>query len=138
MINIGERAVATIPALNNAEMPIVICDKAILSNPLGHSYTVRASISSEGKELLSGMVTKIRLALQTDENKGIVVPSSCVRTMPEGVALWVIRDGRAYRQAITVKEFVKNGVLVSEGLQHGDTIVSGGYQKLFNGAKVSF
>ena len=34
--------------------------------------------------------------------------------------------------------FVENGVLVSEGLQVGDTVVSKGYQKMYNGARVSF
>lgn len=138
LIAIGDPATATIPALNDVEKPIVICDKAILSNPLGHSYTVKASISPDEKEVLPGMVTKIRLALRDKENHGIVVPSSCVRTMPDGVAVWVIRNGKAYRQPIKVNEFIKNGVLVSEGLNYGDTIVTAGYQKLFNGAEVSF
>ncbi|MBQ3354744.1 MAG: efflux RND transporter periplasmic adaptor subunit [Bacteroidales bacterium] len=138
LINIGDPATATIPALNDAEKPVVICDKAILSNPLGHSYTMKASISPKEKEVLPGMVTKIRLALHGSGHTGIVVPSSCVRTMPDGVAVWVIRNGKAHRQSIKVTEFIKNGVLVSEGLNHGDTIVTAGYQKLYNGAEVSF
>ena len=138
MIAIGQEATATIPALNDTEKTIVVFDKAILSNPLGHSYTVKARISPKEKDLLPGMVTKIRLALQADEDKGIVVPSSSVRTMPDGVAVWVVRNKKAYRQPITVSEFVKNGVLVSEGLNLGDTIVTAGYQKLYNGAEVSF
>ena len=138
LINIGDPAVASIPALNDAEKPVTVCDKAILSNPLGHSYTVKASIAPKEKDVLPGMVTKIRLALQTSGSVGIVVPSSCVRTMPDGIAVWVIRKGKAYRQPITVSEFVKNGVLVSGGLNHGDTIVTAGYQKLYNGAEVSF
>jgi len=50
--------------------------------------------------------------------------------------VWVINNGRAERRLIHVDEFVKNGVLVSNGLQAGDTIVTMGYQKLFVGAKV--
>lgn len=138
MINVGDQATATIPALNDAEKPIVIYDKAILSNPMGHSYTVKAKIAPKEKDVLPGMVTKVRLALQTPSDPGIVVPSACVRTMPDGIAVWVVRHGKAYRQPITVKEFIKNGVLVSEGLKHGDTIVTAGYQKLYNGAEVSF
>ena len=138
LIEIGDQALATIPALNDTEKTIVICDKAILVNPMGHSYTVKATISAKDNDILTGMVTKIRLALHSASGTGIVVPSSCVRTMPEGIAVWVIRNGKAYRQSITVSEFVKNGVLVSEGLDNGDTIVTAGYQKLYNGAEVSF
>lgn len=137
-VHIGDRALATIPALNDKEVPIEIYDKAILANPLGHSYTIKARLMSDLNEILPGMVMKIRLALQNDEQSGIVVPSSCVRTMPEGIALWVIRNGKAYRQQVKVGEFIKNGVLVTEGLSQGDTIVTAGYQKLYNGAEVSF
>lgn len=138
LIEIGDQATVTIPALNDVEKTVVICDKAILVNPLGHSYTVKASIAPEEKEVLTGMVTKIRLSLHSSSGAGIVVPSSCVRTMPQGIAVWVIRQGKAYRQPITVSEFIKNGVLVSEGLDDGDTIVTAGYQKLYNGAEVSY
>jgi len=138
LIQIGQSATATIPALNEAEKTIVVFDKAILSNPLGHSYTVKAKISPDEKEILPGMVTKIRLELFTSENSGIVVPSSCVQTMPEGVAVWTLKNGKAYRRKIEVSEFIKNGVLVKDGLRDGDTIVTEGYQKLYNGALVSF
>ena len=138
LIEIGDRATVTIPALNDLEETVIICDKAILVNPLGHSYTVKASIAPEEKEVLTGMVAKIHLALHSSSGAGIVVPSSCVRTMPDGVAVWVIRQGKSYRQPLTVSEFIKNGVLVSEGLNDGDTIVTAGYQKLYNGAEVSF
>jgi hypothetical protein len=39
---------------------------------------------------------------------------------------------------IRIDEFVENGVLVGEGLHAGDTVISKGYQKMFNGARVSF
>lgn len=138
MINIGDQATATIPALDNAEKTIVVYDKALLSNPLGHSYTVKASIAPDEKEVLPGMVTKIQLALHSDEGTGIVIPSSCVQTMPDGIAVWVVCNGKACRRKIEVSDFIKNGVLVKEGLKDGDTIVTVGYQKLYNGAVVSF
>ncbi|MBO7083427.1 MAG: efflux RND transporter periplasmic adaptor subunit [Bacteroidales bacterium] len=138
LINIGDHATTTIPALNDSEKTIVVYDKALLSNPLGHSYTVKASISPNEKDVLPGMVTKIRLALSSTQSAGIVVPSSCVQTIPDGIAVWVIRGGKAYRQKIEVSDYIKNGVLVNNGLNHGDTIVTVGYQKLYNGAVVSF
>lgn len=138
LINIGDQATATIPALNDVKKTLVIVDKAFLSNPLGHSYTIKAKFVEPDKDVLPGMVTKIQLALQDDQASSLVVPSSCVITMPDGMAVWVLRQGKAFRQQIKVSEFVKNGVQVSEGLQLGDTIVVAGYQKLYNGAQVSF
>ena len=82
------------------------------------------------------MVAKIRLALS--ESSGIVVPSSCVITMPEGADVWVFQNGLAHRRNIKVGGFVKNGIMVESGLNSGDTIITVGHQKLYNGAKVSF
>ena len=136
MIKIGDKAVADIQALGNIEENIVITDKSIVSNPFGHTYTVKAKIDIDGKEALPGMVAKVRLT--STARSGIIVPASCVQTVADGLAVWTVNNGRSYRRVIEVSDFVKNGVVVEKGLEFGDTIVTVGYQKLFNGAKVSF
>ena len=136
MINLGDKAIAEINALNDLERDIVIYDKSIVSNPFGHTYTVKAKINLDGKDALPGMVAKIRL--NTTASSGLIVPASCVQTVADGLAVWTLKNGKTYRRIIEVNDFVKNGVLVSKGLKDGDTIVTEGYQKLYNGAKVSF
>lgn len=136
VIQIGDKAEATFPGLNNMKRTIEIADKSFVSNPLGHTYTIKARVPVEDKDILPGMVAKILLSLS--ETSGIVVPSSCVLTMPEGADVWTVKNGKAYRRNIKVGGFVKNGVVVDSGLESGDTIITVGYQKLYNGAKVSF
>ena len=136
VIQIGDTAEATFPGLDNTTKTIEIIDKSFVSNPLGHTYTIKARVPVEDKNILPGMVVKIKLSLS--EASGIVVPSSCVLTMPEGADVWTVKNGKAYRRNIKVGGFVKNGVVVESGLQSGDTIITVGYQKLYNGAKVSF
>lgn len=136
LINVGDKAEASLPSLNDVKKSIEILDKSLISNPFGHTYNVKARISLDAKELLPGMVAKVSV-MQT-AMKGIVVPASCVQTTADGIALWTIENGKSYRRKIEVSEFVKNGVLVTYGLNYGDTIVTEGYQKLYNGAKVSF
>lgn len=135
LVNIGEKAKAEIQALGNIERDIEVIDKSIMSNPFGHTYTVKARINLDGTDVLPGMVAKIRL--YSTALTGIIVPASCVQTVSEGRAVWVVRNGKSFRQVIEVSDFVRNGVLVSKGLEHGDTIVTVGYQKLYNGASVS-
>ena len=136
IIQVGDKAEATFPGLDNMTKTIEIIDKSFVSNPMGHTYTIKAKVSVENKDILPGMVAKIKLSLS--EASGIVVPSSCVLTMPEGADVWTVKNGKAYRRNIKVGGFVKNGVVVDSGLQSGDTIITVGYQKLYNGAKVSF
>ena len=107
-----------------------------MSNPFGHTYNVKAKINLDGQEVLPGMVAKIHLNIES--LTGIVVPVSCIQTVADGMAVWVVRNGKSYRQIIQTSDFVKNGALISQGLNYGDTIVTVGYQKLYNGAKISF
>ncbi len=136
IIQVGDQAEATFPGLNNLTKTIEIIDKSFVSNPMGHTYTIKAKVPVANRDILPGMVAKIKLSLS--EASGIVVPSSCVLTMPEGADVWTVKNGKAYRCNIKVGGFVKNGVMVDSGLQSGDTIITAGYQKLYNGAKVSF
>ncbi len=136
IIQIGDKAEASFPGLNNLTKTLEIIDKSFVSNPMGHTYTIKAKVPVENKDILPGMVAKIKLSLS--EASGIVVPSSCVLTMPEGADVWTVKNGKAYRRNIKVGGFVKNGVVVESGLENGDTIITVGYQKLYNGAKVSF
>ena len=136
IIQVGDKAEASFPGLNNLIKTIEIIDKSFVSNPMGHTYTIKAKVPVENKDILPGMVAKIKLSLS--EASGIVVPSSCVLTMPEGADVWTVKNGKAYRRNIKVGGFVKNGVVVESGLENGDTIITVGYQKLYNGAKVSF
>ena len=123
------------PTMNQAELTLRVSDKSLSANPLGHTYGVYASIvSGEKKELLPDMVAKVHLSL--NDKVGIVIPSECVTVMPEGTVVWVVTDGKAWHRAVTIGEFVRNGVIVESGLSDGDTVITLGQQKLYNGAKV--
>ena len=135
-ISIGDEATATIPALGNREVKLRVSDKSLVANPLGHTYRVNATVvESDVRELLPDMVAKVHTSHKA--STGTVVPSSCVHTMPEGQVVWVIENGVARQRIIGVGDFVKCGVLVTEGLSDGDTVVTGGHQKLYSGAKVT-
>jgi len=135
-LNIGDAASATIPALAGREVKLRISDKSLIANPLGHTYRVSASVvESDVRDLLPDMVAKVHIKYNKS-TMGTVVPSKCIHTMPEGQVVWVIENGIAKQRIISVGDFVKCGVLVNGGLHDGDTVVIGGHQKLYNGAKV--
>ena len=135
LIGVGDTASATVPALGDNRLLLRVNDKSLSANPLGHTYKVYATIvSGDAKGLLPDMVAKVHVRLNA--LGGIVVPSDCVQTMPEGTVVWVVKNGKAEHRLITVGDFVRNGVVVKEGLTAGDTVVTAGYQKLYSGARV--
>ena len=133
----GDVAFADIPSLGLKNIELEVVDKSIVANSFGHTYDVKTRVVSDNaKEILPGMVAKIRMTATA--LSGIVIPSSCVQTVADGIAVWVVENGKTFRRKIVPSDFVKNGVIVKSGLNHGDTIVTAGYQKLYNGAKVSY
>ena len=135
LINVGDEATAEVPSMGNGQLALRISDKSLSANPLGHTYKVYASIvSGNVKNLLPDMVAKVHIELNA--LGGIVVPSDCVQTMPEGTVVWVVKNGKAEHRQIGVGDFVRNGVVVKDGLMAGDTVVIAGQQKLYTGAKV--
>lgn len=135
LLAMGTKASATIPALDNRELSLRVSDKSLLANPMGHTYQVFGTIvSGDTKGLLPDMVARVHVEL--NKAAGIVVPSECVQTMPEGYIVWVVNGGKAYHRSVQVGDFVNNGVLINSGLQCGDTVVIRGQQKLYIGAKV--
>ena len=133
----GDVAFADIPSLGLKNIELEVVDKSIVANSFGHTYDVKTRVVSDNaKEILPGMVAKIRMTATA--LSGIVIPSSCVQTVADGIAVWVVENGKTFRRNIVPSDFVKNGVIVKSGLNHGDTIVTAGYQKLYNGAKVSY
>lgn len=133
----GQSVSIEVPAISKTYMA-KIREKALIATHLAHTYRVAADITTAeaSKDLLPGMVC--RASIVDRENSGFIISSGCIQTQQRGHSVWVLRNCRAERVMVKIADFVENGVLISEGLQHGDTVISKGYQKMFNGAKVSF
>lgn len=134
-INIGDTIIVSLPALDK-KYQALISEKSVIASRVAHTYRVKADIISPeaAQDLLPGMVS--RAIIHNRESRGFIIGAGCVQTQQRGHSVWVIRGGKAYKQMIRIDEFVENGVLVGEGLHFGDSVVSKGYQKLFEGANV--
>lgn len=115
-----------------------IVEKSVSATHVAHTYRVRAEISSPDavKDLLPGMVC--RAVISQREQNGYILSAGCIQTQQRGHSVWVLHNGLAERRMVTIDAFVENGVLVSEGIALGDTVISKGYQKMYKGAKVTF
>ena len=133
----GEQVTVTVPALEQS-FEARIDEKSLVATRLAHTYQVTAMLD-DGKNaeiLLPGMVC--RVIIKNKKASGYVISAGCVQTQQNGHSVWLLRNGRAQRQMIKIADFVENGVLVSEGLQAGDTIIGKGYQKMYKGARIEY
>jgi hypothetical protein len=68
---------------------------------------------------------------------GITIPKSAVRQIDGHDAVWVIRDGRAERRAITIGESRGDGVVVAAGLSGGEKVAVDAAPGVTDGARVT-
>ena len=133
---IGRETSIIVPALNDMVLRGKVSEKSITSNPVAHSYQVKIALSNQNRKLLPGMVCKVVVDQPNEE--GFVIPANCVQTRPEGLSIWVVKNGKPERRIIKATEYVVNGVLVLDGLHQNDTVIVEGQQKLFTGADITF
>ena len=135
LLSVGDRATAVFSSLGGKSLPLRVSDKSLMANKLGHTYQVYATITGSDKEgLLPDMVANVHVSLQPRD--GITIPAKCIQVMPEGISVWVVSGGVASRRMVKTSEFIRDGVIISEGLFPGDTVVVDGMQKLYAGASV--
>lgn len=76
------------------------------------------------ESLLIGLTAKAAVTVATREDV-LVVPHECITEDDEGnTAVYRVTDGVARRVAVTVVKSVPEGVLVEQGLEAGDVLVS--------------
>lgn len=134
---VGQPIKVVMPALDK-QYEAKISEKSLAATHLAHMYFVKAEITSSeaAKDLLPGMVC--RAVITEREHKGYIISAGCIQTQQRGHSVWLLRDGHAERQMVMISDYVENGVLITEGIQLGDTVISKGYQKMYHGAKVTY
>lgn len=120
-----------------ASFPITVTEKSLSANPLTHTYDVTARVEGGEDRLLPGMVAKVEISGSAeqaeDEPVSVIVPASCILMKQTGPTVWVVEQGKAARRDITIDGYQADGVKVLTGLADGDTLVTDGYQKLYQG-----
>ena len=134
-LQVGDPAEIIIPALDNRRYEGKVSEKSMTASLLTHSYPVKVLIEKPDKELVPGMIGKV--VLKADVSQGIVIPANAVLINQQGKFVWVEENGRATRRSITLGGYSGKGVIVSNGLQSGDSVIVEGYQKVSEGMRVN-
>lgn len=104
---------------------------------MGSSFPVQFMVKNTSDlKIKSGMFGKVLLKNQTSE-KGIVIPSSAIQGTDNQPKVYVVNNGKAILQNITISKKIQNKAVVSNGLNVGDVIVTNGFINLFDGANVT-
>ncbi len=97
---------------------------------------LKAVFANQDLGLWPGQFVNVRLMLDTIKS-AVVTPSPAVQRGPNGAFVYVLGDdGRAHMKTVTTGRQDENIVVVTSGLEQGETVVTSGFARLFDGAKV--
>lgn len=116
-------------------------EKGVEADALTHTYDIRINVVNSGRKLLPGMVASVRFVSEGSQAIGSkMIPVTAVQKNADGsLFVWTVDQKKsAHRTPVAIGQTEGNYVLVSDGLNMGDRIITEGYQKLSEGTKVIY
>jgi len=96
---------------------------------------VRATMPNDDELLWPGTLVTVRLTFREEE--AVTVPSTAVQVSQSGTYVFVVDDGVAKVQPVTVARVSESDSVIASGLAGGETVVTNGQLQLSNGTKVA-
>ena len=117
-------------------------EKGVEADALTHTYDIRINVANNDRKLLPGMVASVRFVSEGSQAiSSKMIPVTTVQKKADGsLFVWTVDQKKktAHRNTVTIAQTQGNYVLVIDGLNMGDRIVTEGYQKLSEGTKVAY
>jgi len=128
------------PVVVDAYPDILLTGKATMIGSkanMGSSFPVQFTVyNTSDLKIKSGMFGKVNL--KSDKlGRGIIIPASAIVGSENQPQVYILKNGKALLQNITISNKIKNKAVVSNGLNEGEVIVTNGFINLFDGANVT-
>ena len=127
------RVTATIPGHQRSETGNVAMVENTVDATTG-MVTVRGIMSNQNELLWPGTLVTTKLVIRSED--AIVVPTVAVQRSQSGNFVFVVKDGVAGIQPVSVDRTSEGMSVISEGLSGGETVVVDGQLLLSDGTRV--
>jgi membrane fusion protein, multidrug efflux system len=104
-------------------------------DPATGMATVRATMPNQNELLWPGTLVNTEMVLRTEE--AVVVPSTAVQVSQTGNFVFVVQNGAAKVQHVTVERQIGTETVIAKGLDGTETVVTEGQLLLSNGTRVN-
>ena len=106
------------------------------ADPVTRNYQVKVELADPPAEMLLGATVLGRLKLKAESV--IEIPSSALTMIEDKPAVWVVdaKDQRVHRREIVIARHAPDSVIVTDGLESGERVVTAGVQELHEGQAV--
>lgn len=118
--------------------PAVAGKLALLENTMDNTtgtIGVRATFDNANEALWPGVIADLRITLR-DEPDVVTVPREAVQMSQRGTYVFVVEDGTARMQPVTMSRSVGKQAVIASGLKGGEKVITDGQLLVVNGARV--
>jgi multidrug efflux system membrane fusion protein len=97
---------------------------------------IKATFANQSLKLWPGQFVNVRMVVDTLKN-AVVVPATAIRPGPSGPYVYLLTDGDvAVTRNVKVGQQDENLAVIASGLKAGDTVLTSGFGRISDGAKV--
>lgn len=127
----SSRARVTFWSRPGRSTPAELRELSPTADPTTRTYQARFAMPEAGPEVELGMTATVHLA-PADAARGFVLPLSSLSGGKDRPAVWVVgrEAGRPTLTPVEVREYRHESVLIADGLNPGDLVVTAGVQKM--------
>ena len=113
-------------------------DKGVTADAMTHTYDIKITLPNADRRLLPGMIANVSLhGNATNAASAITLPIRSIQQAAAQHFVWIVKDGKAHRQNVTLGETYGNRIVILSGLEGGETVITEGYQKVGEGSAVA-
>lgn len=125
----------TVAALGNRHFVGKVVEKGVQANALSHTYEIKIILPNPNHDLLPGMVCSVEMNTD-DAGRSILVPQEAVMLDGESTYVWIVEHGEAVKRPVKAGGVTNQGVIIADGLAHGEKIIVSGQNKVSEGTKI--
>lgn len=135
-LSVGQNADIVVEALNNEHISGKLTEKGIVANPLTRAYEAKFSVENPNGKLLPGMICNVSIQADSIEQVIVLPPQSVLLSADNRNFVWLARDSKAHQQFVEASDITAEGIVISSGLERGDSVIIAGMQKVSEGTQV--
>lgn len=137
-VKLGEQASVFISSLNKT-FTGRITEIGSAADATSRAFTLKIELANPDLLIRPGMIAEVLLQSKDTKNILTIPAESILHDTDDQSYVFVVDStkNKAYKRRVTVGQLINNKIEVKSGVADGDIIVSGGQQKLTDGASIS-
>lgn len=137
-VHIGQKASVRVSAIDET-VEGVVREVGGVADPTTRAFTVSVEVPNANMDIRPGMIAEVSLPT-SGAGLHLVVPTAAILHAADGTPYIYVVDRKkqqAFKRTVSLGEVADRFTEIVFGVSHGETIVSGGQQKLVNGSRIS-